>query len=90
MCFQVPVSILWQLFELWVSTMYSGIKNLARSMCGIAGSQPKFYDTIQSHGMIQNIFMGNNGGCQWCSFSNSHQVARYQQFKQAESISPVT
>ena len=36
----------------WVSTRYSGIKNLARSMCGVAGSQPKFYDTIQSHTMV--------------------------------------
>ena len=35
-----------------VSTRYSGIKNLARSMCGVAGSQPKFYDTIQSHTMV--------------------------------------
>ena len=52
MCFQVPLSILWQLFELCVSTRYSGIKNLARSTFGIAGSQPKFYDTIQSHTMV--------------------------------------
>ena len=36
----------------WVSTRYSGIKNLARSMCGVAGSPPKFYDTIQSHTMV--------------------------------------